>query len=359
MEPDLKEKYDLLVVGAGPAGAVAARTAAEKGLRVLLVEAKENLGERCHCAEWVPALLALEVEIDSGVRRSRLSRLASRAGKSSAWADVSGLVLERKIWEKELALAAAKAGAEVRSGIRFHGWAGQGRALIKGSWGQGEITAGAVIAADGGLSRVAASLDLPRNPGVPAIQIEVDSGPELDTGLVLFREDLFGYLWLFPKGGSANLGLGGKILGKTGLEEMLAQWRAQALEEGLIGPSILRRGGGFIPVGGPQEKICGEAAGVPVLLTGDAAGLTHPTTGAGIPQAVRSGRMAGEAAAEYTQGRQEALAEYGESINGFLGGYLRRGLKLRDRAAGLWSRDFEEAVRIYWPLWPKRKTNAD
>ncbi len=359
MEPDLKEGYDLLVAGGGPAGAVAARTAAEKGLRVLMVEAKDNLGERCHCAEWVPSLLALEVEIGARVRCAELSRLVNRAGSRTSEARVSGLVLERKIWEKDLALAAARAGAEVRSGIRFMGWTETGLALLRGPWGRAEVRAGSVVAADGGLSRVASSLGLARNPGVPAVQIEVDAGPELKNGLVLFREDLFGYLWLFPKGKSANLGLGGKMWGQTGLEEMLAQWRAEAMGEGLIGPSILRRGGGFIPVGGPRERVLGEVEGTPVFLAGDAAGLTHPTTGAGIPQAVRSGMMAGEAAAGYIQGRKEAPAEYQESVRRFLGGYLRRGLKLRDKAAGLWARDFEEAVKTYWPPWPRRERDGN
>lgn len=355
-----EQSWDLLVVGAGPAGAMAAREAAGKGARVLVVEAKENLGERCHCAEWVPSLLALEVDIARRVRQSRMNRLESRAGEASAQAQVSGLVIERKIWEKELALAAIKAGAVIRSGVRFRGWAGRGLVRLEsGLEGPETARTGAVIAADGGLSRVASSLGLARQPGVPAIQLEVEAGPALGSGQVRFRPDLLGYLWLFPKGGSANLGLGGEVLGSADLKQMLADWRGQALEEGLIGPSILRRGGGFIPTGGPRERLALEAEGVPVLLAGDAAGLTHPTTGAGIPQAVRSGLMAGQAFLEYTQGRKEAPAEYEKAVLSFLGGYLKRGLKLREKAAGIWQSDFEQAVRAYWPLWPKRKPVAN
>ena len=357
MARSLGQSWDLLVVGAGPAGAVAAREAAQKGARVLVVEAKENLGERCHCAEWVPSLLALEVDIERRVRQSRMNRLESRAGEVFAPAQVSGLVIERKIWEKELALAAIKAGAEIRSGVRFLGWEGRGLVRLEGGLESPELVrTKALIAADGGLSRVVSSLGLPRNPGVPAIQLEVEAGEALKSGQVRFRPDLFGYLWLFPKGGSANLGLGGEVLGSTGLKEMLGEWRNEALKEGFIGPSILRRGGGFIPTGGVRERLALEAEGVPVLLTGDAAGLTHPTTGAGIPQAVRSGAMAGRAFLEYTQGQKEALAEYEESVRGFLGGYLGRGLKLREKAARIWRSDFQEAVRTYWPLWPKRKS---
>ncbi len=231
--------------------------------------------------------------------------------------------------------------------------------MLRDASGENAVRTGALIAADGGLSRVASSLGLARSPGVPAIQLEVAAGPGLTEGQVRFRPDLFGYLWLFPKGGSANLGLGGEVLGRTNLKEMLEEWRDKALEEGLIGPSVLRRGGGFIPTGGPRERLVAEADGVPVFLTGDAPGLTHPTTGAGIPQAVRSGAMAAQAFLEYNQGRKDALAGYEKSIRSFLGGYLKRGLKLREEAANMWSRDFQEAVRIYWPLWPKRKQIAN
>lgn len=52
-----KLHYDILVVGAGPAGAAAARTAARTGVSVLLVERKNKVGLPVQCAEYIPAML--------------------------------------------------------------------------------------------------------------------------------------------------------------------------------------------------------------------------------------------------------------------------------------------------------------
>jgi digeranylgeranylglycerophospholipid reductase len=49
----MKDKYDVLVIGAGPAGSIAAKTAAEKGLDVLLIEKRQEIGDPVRCAEGV------------------------------------------------------------------------------------------------------------------------------------------------------------------------------------------------------------------------------------------------------------------------------------------------------------------
>ena len=97
--------------------------------------------------------------------------------------------------------------------------------------------------------------------------------------------------------------------------------------EGRIGDAILDRTGGAIPVDG----IVGPAAtlpdGTPVLLAGDAAGLTNPVTGAGIPAAVMSGAMAGEAAVRWIAGAADALDDYNEEIEDLFGASLRRAVR--------------------------------
>jgi flavin-dependent dehydrogenase len=201
---------------------------------------------------------------------------------------------------------------------------------------------------------VAQALGLARLEGVPAIQVEAQAGAGLSLGLTAFRPDLLGYLWLFPKGATANLGLGGESLGSATLPEMLDQWRAELLAEGLIGPSIFRRNGGFIPVAGPRPEVVLEGPAGPVILCGDAAGLTNPLTGAGIPQAVQSGRQAGAAAAGFVQGRPEALAGYTTWLRETWAGPLQRALARRARAEALWTGDFLAGVKAYWPLWPRR-----
>lgn len=350
-----RPSYEVVVIGAGPAGACAARETARRGRTTLMVEAKEHLGERCHCAEWVPALLTRRVEIGSGVRRGGHRELEVRAGGLTLSSQVNGFVIERKIWEKNLALEAARAGASVVAGVRFRGFGSTGALILQTPEGQTEVRAGAVIAADGGLSKVASAAGMDRAEGVPAINIEVDAGPELNSGLTIFYPGLFGYCWLFPKGPSANLGLGGEILKGPGLSARLADLRRELIDQGLIGPSIFRRAGGFIPVTGPRPELTIDLEGRPVFLTGDAAGLTHPLTGAGIPQAVESGLEAGAKAADYLSGNPDSLQDYQDSIMSLYRGYLSRAVKKRATARAIWESDFIQAVRTYWPLWPGKK----
>ncbi len=347
------ERTDIVVVGGGPAGASAAQAAAEAGREVVLIEAKTHVGERCHCAEWVPALLARETDIPRRVRRSRAAGLEIRAGDESETVETAGFVIDRPAWEKGLLAAAAQAGALIVAGTRVEGWDGRGVSL-KGPFGRRTIAAQALVAADGALSKLAAAVGLGRLEGVGGVQVEVDLKTETDRGLVAFRPDLLGYAWLFPKAGTANLGLGGRSLGRKTLSAMLGEWWAALAAEGLVGRSVFRRGGGFIPVGGMRDRIAFERDGRAVLLAGDAAGLTHPLTGAGIPQAVISGRLAGTAAAEFAAGRGGALDEYRAEVESRWGGYLSRGLARRRAAAGIWNHDFSRAVREYWPLWPKK-----
>ncbi len=65
------------------------------------------------------------------------------------------------------------------------------------------------------------------------------------------------------------------------------------------------------------------------LLAGDAAGLVNPVTGAGIPAAVISGRMAGEAAAAFLAGDAQSAASYAEDLDDMFGVSLARALKRR------------------------------
>lgn len=353
----LPEEVEVLVVGAGPAGALAGRNAARAGARTLVIEAKSHIGARCHCAEWVPALLAREVAIPQAVRRSTAHSLDIRLEGSRHTAQVQGFVIDRPAWERGLAEEAVAAGAQLACAARLAGLYPDG-AQISGPGGMRTIKAGVIIAADGALSRTAAALGLNRIPGVPGLQVEVDLKAGASGGLVAFRPDLLGYLWLFPKGTTANLGLGGRMLGDTDLKTMLLQWWAELEAEGLVGWSVFRRSGGRIPVGGPRQAAVARLGEIPVLLTGDAAGLTHPLTGAGIPQAVVSGGLAGTAAAGLVRGDSGAAAEYQAEVTSLYGGYLNRGLKRRARAAAGWQSDFSTAVRDYWPLLPKSARSA-
>src|SRR5674476_391233 len=118
----MKDSYDVLVIGAGPAGSIAAKTAAEKGLDVLLIEKRQEIGDPVRCAEGVSKqYLKKHVEIDKKWICADLkgSRIYAPDGTKIEMAEEIaggevGYVLERKIFDRALAENAAKAGVEVR-----------------------------------------------------------------------------------------------------------------------------------------------------------------------------------------------------------------------------------------------------
>jgi digeranylgeranylglycerophospholipid reductase len=108
---------------------------------------------------------------------------------------------------------------------------------------------------------------------------------------------------------------------------------ARLVESGRILPRILGRTGGPISVGGLRDRLVHET----VLFAGDAAGLTHPISGAGIAAAVLSGEMAGRAAAAYLAGKGEGvLKEYEEDIRDLFAGVLDRALNRRRELYSCW-----------------------
>ncbi len=105
-------------------------------------------------------------------------------------------------------------------------------------------------------------------------------------------------------------------------------------DQGLVGEKIISRTGGAIPVGGLREHL---HVG-PTMFTGDAAGLTHPITGAGIPSAVISGERAGQAAVSYLkQGKEDAFADYEEDIRDQFEVSLERAVARRKWMAQQWN----------------------
>jgi flavin-dependent dehydrogenase len=143
----------------------------------------------------------------------------------------------------------------------------------------------------------------------------------------------------------ANLGLG--CLPSARPLARLEELRQELLAQGVIGPGCLARSGGAIPVGGPRPQPWEGR----VLLAGDAAGLTHPLTGAGIPQAVFSGAQAGQAALALAGGAAEAAQEYAHALSLRYGRYLQRGLAARRQWEEGWQGDFAGLMARTWPGW--------
>ncbi len=306
------ERVDVLVIGLGPAGASAARTAAAGGCRVLGVERNRRIGEPVQCAEFIPAPLAAYAADGVAVQRitGMHSVLPSGAREATPF---PGIMIDRARFDRAIAERARAAGARLREAVRLCALDPQRRtASLAGPGGAFEVGYEVLIAADGPRSTVARLLGLAPLPIVHTRQYTVPLQiPYADTDIWLSDEYPGGYGWLFPKGEVANVGLGAyRDRVDADLKTPLDRLHRRLVDTGTVGTRILARTGGPIPVGGLRPALVAGR----VMFVGDAAGLTHPITGAGIAAAVVSGERAGAAAADFAAQGSDALAEFEEDV---------------------------------------------
>jgi flavin-dependent dehydrogenase len=204
-----------------------------------------------------------------------------------------------------------------------------------------------VIAADGAVSSVAVALGMARPEFLRGVLAEVPLTRSLDRTLVFLSPQIIGgYGWLFPKGKAANVGLGVVPRHDAHPRVFLEMLLEYLLVRDIIRPGVLARWGGLIPVSGLRERLVMDN----VIFCGDAAGLTHPITGAGIPQAVVSGAAAGLAAARALKtGKRSPLSDYEEELRGYFGGVVDHARSKRELMMCLWDEaGFEDTCRQTW-----------
>ncbi len=339
---------DVLVVGAGPAGSVAAAAAAGEGARVLMTEKKQQVGEPVQCAEHIPFQVAADFSIGGATVAQSVSTMRTHLPDGEIVnTPARGVILNRQLFDQHLAGLAVSAGARLLKGVRADSFQAGVAVFVTGS-GQMLIRPKVIIGADGAASVVRRWMGLKKNRFVQARQHVLVLSRELDSTEVFFRNWIpGGYGWLFPKGKMANVGVGVERRWGTGPRQALSRLIEELRSAGLVKssrPAAVT--GGLIPVGGQQELVRGN-----ILLAGDAAGHCHPVTGAGVPNAVFAGRLAGEAAAAAAAGHMGALVEYEESCRLFLDDSLRRAVSNRKVLEPYWARDahgLSKALRKGW-----------
>ncbi|HDS45540.1 MAG TPA: NAD(P)/FAD-dependent oxidoreductase [Methanomicrobia archaeon] len=339
------ERYDLVVVGAGPAGSSTAKTAAEQGLDVLLIERNAEIGVPVRCAEGVSKEIEQFVEIDQRwvCTAPRGMILYGPDGTaivlSVADGTELGYVVDRRLFDKALAQQAAHAGAEVRVKTRASG-------LIRADGGvngvyattTGEpvrICADVVVGADGVESQIGrwAGLDT----CLPLSEIAICAQYLMCNITVntAFYETYFGsaiapkgYAWIFPKGpDSANIGLGisGDMSGESRrARDYLDVFVSTRFPEG----TILAKSYGAVPLSGPVYETVANG----LLLVGDAARHVNPANGGGILQALQGGAIAGEVIANAIRARdvsKRGLQGYEKRWRREFGKVLTAGLRLK------------------------------
>ncbi|MFN3846005.1 MAG: geranylgeranyl reductase family protein [Paracoccaceae bacterium] len=287
--------HDVLVIGAGPAGASAAMTARKLGLRVALIDKagfpRDKLcgggvtGRAFGYARRVFGDLPDELfHVSRSVRFCAGTETLGRVGQAPQ------IYLTRRVsFDAALRARAVAVGADDFCGQRLVECAPEeGRVVLA----DGRLlTAPAMVGADGVHSAVARNLfgrafD-PATIGF-ALEVEVQGDPGPDTELDMTALP-WGYGWDFPKAQGRTLGMGGVAAQEKHLRPKFESWlRARGVD-----PATVRIKGHHLPSGASNARP-GRGS---VLLAGDAAGLVDPITGEGIGWAILSGQLAAEAVA--------------------------------------------------------------
>ncbi len=338
--------YDVVVVGAGPAGSMAAKTAAEHGLKVLLVEKRQEIGTPVRCAEGISREnIERFFEVDKkwiaaevvGARIYAPDKTEVVMSEEMAGNEV-GYVLERKIFDRHIARLAAKAGAEVYVKTAVTDYERKNGALkvkLRKLGDEWEVETKILIGADGVESRIGRKAGI-----IKTLKMnEIESCTQyLMTGLDIDEDYTYfylgrevapgGYAWIFPKGnGSANVGIG--VLPKMAEKTAKEYLDAFIEKEGIEG-KIVEVVAGAVPVYGEIETAVADN----IMLAGDAAYHADPITGGGIANALSAGYYAGKVAAEAVEkGDFSArfLKKYDELWKNDFGRKLRRNKKLQEK----------------------------
>jgi digeranylgeranylglycerophospholipid reductase len=341
-------RCDILVVGAGPAGSSAARAAAGRGLEVLVVERRDTVGVPVQCAEYIPAPLLAEVGLGRGfvVQPVKEMRTVLPDGAVKAMR-APGFMIRRDLFDQSLASAAERQGVRLLASTRVLGVEG-GKVVIqrRGEGREKRVLAKVIVGADGPRSTVGRWIGSENRNLIPAVQWRVSLSRSMEHTEVYFHEDFYGgYGWLFPVGREANVGLGRKRRSAhdEGIGKVLERFVSRLVEEGKIERKPLRATAGWIPAE-PVRRVTRDN----VILVGDAAGHTHPVTGAGVSQAVIGGRMAGRWAARAAEtGDLSLLGAYEEEWRERFGEVQERAERRRKSLEKNWDR-LASAVRTSW-----------
>ncbi|MBZ3935591.1 geranylgeranyl reductase family protein [Methanimicrococcus blatticola] len=345
----MKTEYDVIVVGAGPAGSIAAKTAAEKGCSVLLIEKRQEIGVPIRCAEGTSKTELMKfIDIDPSFTCNELHKAEVHAPGSTSFSITTkmsgidgeaGIILDRKIFDRHLANLAAAAGANVYTKTPATNLImrdGKVEGVVLNHLGEERKTRSKiVIGADGVESKIArmAGIDTALNLK------EIESGAQFlvyDETIDQTKCDIFigneiapgGYIWIFPKGNhTANIGIG--ILGNKNNGKNAIQYLEKFIAGKFPNAQILGTAFGGVPASGGLKRMTADG----LMLAGDAARQTDPITGAGIRYAMYAGKMAGRTAAEAIAAGDYSnhfLQKYQNEWDKTLGKTIRRNYKIKE-----------------------------
>jgi len=328
--------YDCCVVGGGPVGAMAARSAAQQGARVLLVEKGASPTYPDRCTGIVSPRCLKEAGLDQRVivRAIRGGIIHAPNGRSVRIeaADTRAVVIDRRLFNIRLLEMAQEAGVEFAPQSRVVGLENEA-AIIERAGDTYQAEARVVIGADGPKSQVAAWTKLPPPAqllvGLQAMARYEPEDPDL-IEVFIDQELAPGFFaWVVPaEDGIARVGLATHQLQRA------ASLLKRFLDKLKLKP--LKINAGLIPIGTRAQTV---AEGV--MVVGDAAAQAKPTSGGGLYTGICAAKIAGQVAAEHARAPQESngLTNYEKRWREQLDRELSLGMALRRLFKNLHNRE--------------------
>ena len=301
--------YDVIVVGGGPAGSMAAIEVAKAGFSVCILEKDRDIGTPVRCGEAIghtglnqffkPKENWIASKID-GINLVAPNGISVGVEFKSE----TGYILNRKFFDYDLSRIAADNGAEVftksyvKDLIFKHDYVSG--VIVNYIGNDIKIKSKIVIAADGIESRVGRWAGIKTSVRMKdmesCLQYSVANIEYESNKMIMFIGEKYapgGYLWIFPKGnGYANIGIG--ISGKFSKSKSAKQYLDEFINNHYPNVSILTTVSGGVPCAKPIREPIANG----IMLVGDAAHQINPMTGGGIASGMRGGKIAGNIAVD-------------------------------------------------------------
>lgn len=354
---------DLIIAGGGPAGLYAAYAAGLKGIKSIVIEKDDTIGEPILCAEGISnrTMYKFLPEGDYDFIRNRFNvlKIIYKDKISRTSIPDMGVIIDRGKFDRTLAVLAENAGAEIRTGEEVLSASMNDKPVFITE--KGEYEGNIAIAADGVESAVGHMLGLNTSTELRDIyscyqyiledesiddnEIVFDFTPEFANG---------GYVWIFPRGNKqANFGIGINPLTGIKAKHILDRYRNRFFPES----RIIREMTGAVPVN-PIERIYADR----LMISGDAARYADPLTGGGIDNAMRTSAFAATAAEKAFRKNDfscRTLSAYDSMVKRDNGFAISRQLRLRDILDSMTEKEQDEFFRSLLSFLDNREILSD